>query len=160
MLIFKGQGGGYFNHVLLLGYSSTLWFPFFFYEMLIFKERGGLYSWSCSFFGLYQYIFILISIFLCIFHYGLFSDYPKKIKFKFDLTMFKERDGAYRHLSLSNSPHSSLDSSTHHHRTNSDTVPTISKSGRIFKGLYLSFQVTLHTKMTMLIHNGILKSRA
>ena len=89
---------------------------------------------------------------------------PRKLNlnfdFKFDLTMFKERDGAYRHLSLSNSPHSSLDSSTHHHRTNSDTVPTISKSGRIFKGLYLSFQVTLHTKMTMLIHNGILKSRA
>ena len=39
----------------------------------------------------------------------------------------KERDGAIRHLSLSASPQSSLDTS--HHRTNSDTAPSISKAG-------------------------------
>ena len=57
----------------------------------------------------------------------------------------QERDGAIRHLSLSTSPQSSLDSSTHshhrtsssvdsssHHRTNSDTAPSISKSGEHF----------------------------
>ena len=40
----------------------------------------------------------------------------------------KERDGAIRHLSLSASPQSSLDTSSHH-RTNSDTAPSISKAG-------------------------------
>ena len=40
----------------------------------------------------------------------------------------QERDGAYRHLSLSASPQSSLETSSHH-RTNSDTAPTIAKSG-------------------------------
>ena len=42
----------------------------------------------------------------------------------------QERDGAYRHLSLSASPQSSLETSSHH-RTNSDTAPTIAKSGKI-----------------------------
>ena len=40
----------------------------------------------------------------------------------------KERDGAIRHLSLSASPQSSLETSSHH-RTNSDTAPSISKAG-------------------------------
>ena len=43
---------------------------------------------------------------------------------------FKERDGAYRHLSLSASPQSSLETPASHHRTNSDTAPTVAKSGR------------------------------
>lgn len=42
----------------------------------------------------------------------------------------QERDGAYRHLSLSASPQSSLETSSHH-RTNSDTVPAIAKSGAV-----------------------------
>ena len=42
---------------------------------------------------------------------------------------FKERDGAYRHLSLSASPQSSLEAPASHHRTNSDTAPTVAKSG-------------------------------
>ena len=41
----------------------------------------------------------------------------------------QERDGAYRHLSLSASPQSSLETAASHHRTNSDTAPTIAKSG-------------------------------
>ena len=40
----------------------------------------------------------------------------------------QERDGAIRHLSLSTSPQSSVDTSSHH-RTNSDTAPQISKAG-------------------------------
>ena len=40
----------------------------------------------------------------------------------------EERDGAIRHLSLSTSPQSSVDTSSHH-RTNSDTAPQISKAG-------------------------------
>merc|ERR1719411_764822 len=43
----------------------------------------------------------------------------------------KERDGAIRHLSLSASPQSSLDTSSHH-RTNSDTAPSISKAAHIY----------------------------
>ena len=58
----------------------------------------------------------------------------------------KERDGAIRHLSLSASPQSSLDTS--HHRTNSDTAPSISKAGRCFSlsckqdlcSVFVSFQ--------------------
>jgi len=42
----------------------------------------------------------------------------------------QERDGAYRHMSLSASPQSSLETSSHH-RTNSDTAPTIAKSGAV-----------------------------
>ena len=43
----------------------------------------------------------------------------------------QERDGAYRHMSLSASPQSSLETSSHH-RTNSDTAPTIAKSGNCY----------------------------
>ena len=49
---------------------------------------------------------------------------------------FKERDGAYRHLSLSASPQSSLETPASHHRTNSDTAPTVAKSGEpVFWGI-------------------------
>merc|ERR1719412_4146 len=41
----------------------------------------------------------------------------------------QERDGAYRHLSLSASPQSSLETPASHHRTNSDTAPTVAKTG-------------------------------
>jgi hypothetical protein len=41
----------------------------------------------------------------------------------------QERDGAYRHLSLSASPQSSLETAASHHRTNSDTAPSVAKSG-------------------------------
>ena len=47
----------------------------------------------------------------------------------FEQLDFKERDGAYRHLSLSASPQSSLEAPASHHRTNSDTAPTVAKSG-------------------------------
>ena len=50
---------------------------------------------------------------------------------------FKERDGAYRHLSLSASPQSSLETPTSHHRTNSDTAPTVAKSGTVQCGYYI-----------------------
>ena len=40
----------------------------------------------------------------------------------------QERDGAYRHLSLSASPQASFETSSHH-RTNSDTAPSVAKSG-------------------------------
>merc|ERR1719447_283719 len=41
----------------------------------------------------------------------------------------QERDGAYRHLSLSASPQSSLETPASHHRTNSDTAPSVAKTG-------------------------------
>ena len=55
----------------------------------------------------------------------------------------QERDGAYRHLSLSASPQSSLETSSHH-RTNSDTAPTIAKSGKKNKQKIYSSSPILH----------------
>ena len=56
----------------------------------------------------------------------LASNYPKSNQ---KLLKLKERDGAYRHLSLSASPQSSLETPASHHRTNSDTAPTVAKTG-------------------------------
>ena len=55
------------------------------------------------------------------------SNYPQSNQ---KLLTLKERDGAYRHLSLSASPQSSLETPASHHRTNSDTAPTVAKTGR------------------------------